>query len=93
MTFLFGALLFLAGAVAAILHPVNRLGPPLLIAGAIVIVLRAFGAVAADLPVPPPGVTSSEMRAAIANQERRQRARRAQFERLLLSPVGKGRME
>jgi hypothetical protein len=93
MTIAIGIGLIVVGGILASLYPVNNLGVMLVIAGAIVVVLRSFGALAADLPVPPPGVTQSQMRAAIADQERRRRAPRKKFEDLLSSPIGKGRME
>lgn len=93
MTVAIGMGLMIIGGIAAALYPVNRLGVPLVIGGAIVVVLWAFGAVAADMPVPPPGVTQSQMRAAIADQDRRRRASRKKFEDLLSSPIGKGRLE
>lgn len=93
MTIVIGICLVVGGLICAGLYPVNRFGIPLVVGGAIIIVLRAFGAVAADMPVPPPGVTQSQMRAAIADQERRRRASRKKFEDLLSSPIGKGRLE
>ena len=93
MTYAIGALLLIVGAIALALYPINQLGTPLVIAGALLIVLRAFGAVAADLPIPPPGVTHSQMRGAIADLERRKRMSRRKFERTLSSPIGWGHME
>lgn len=93
MTYVIGGLLFLAGFVALCLYPVNRVGVPLLVIGAVVIVLRVAGAIAADLPVPPKGISIKQMRAAIADQERRKRATPKQFEDMLSSPIGKGRLE
>lgn len=93
MTIGIGLLLIVVGAIAATLYPVNRVGVPLVIGGAIIIVLRTFGAVAADMPVPPHGVTQSQMRAAIVDQERRRRVSRKKFEDMLSSPIGRGRLE
>ncbi len=45
MTFLIGAALIVAGLVAISLYPANRAGGPLMIAGAVVLVLRFTGAI------------------------------------------------
>lgn len=48
---------------------------------------------AANLPVPPKGVTVEQMREAIADQERRKKLPQKKFEDLLSAPIGKGRLE
>lgn len=49
---------------------------------------------AADLSVPPPGVTAAQMRAANQEQAAKRKMSHKQFERDLLSaPIGKGRLE
>lgn len=60
---------------------------------AIVLMAIVAPAGAADLPIPPKGVTVQQMRGAIANQERHKRMTRKQFENMLLSPIGRGRLE
>lgn len=60
---------------------------------AIALMATTAPAIAADLPVPPQGVSVKQARAAIANQERHKRMTRKQFEDMLLSPIGRGRLE
>lgn len=93
MTYVLGLVILLLGGIAFCLTPANRVAVPLLVGGMIVIVLRMTGAIAADLPVPPPGVTVKQMRAAIADHDRRKRASPKRFRDMLSSPIGEGRME
>lgn len=95
MTYFIAALLILIGVASLGLYPPNRVAVPLLIAGVIVLVLRATSAIAADIPVPisrPLSMSKAEkhaLRDLIAKGKMAQRP----FERSLLSSAGKGRLE
>ena len=93
-TYYFAVGLMLLGMIFTLFYPVPKAVPAmLLIAALIVLFLRVTGALATELPVPPPGVTIQQMRAAIADQERRKKATPKRFEDMLSSPIGKGRLE
>jgi hypothetical protein len=59
---------------------------------AVILTIAVTPAAAADLPILIKRV-QAEQRAAIANQERHKRMTRKQFENMLLSPIGRGRLE
>jgi hypothetical protein len=59
-----------------------------------ILLLLAAPAIAADIPVPPKGVTAAQMREAIKDLEARKKMPQKKFEQDLLSaPIGKGRLE
>lgn len=64
----------------------------LVVVGMTVLALVA-SAVAADLPVPPKGVSVEQMRAAIRAHDAKKKMTSKQFERNLQSPIGEGRLE
>ncbi len=96
MTYFIALLLLIVSGILYIPIPSSRVAPMLLIGGLIVLVLRVTGAIAAELPVPLPKprtpATFSERfpTSLIAKQKQ---AKQKKFERFLLSPIGKGRLE
>jgi hypothetical protein len=61
---------------------------------AIPLCLIAGAAAGADAPIPPPGITTADMRAAIKALDARKKMTPKRFEQDLLSaPIGKGRLE
>lgn len=83
-----GFALFAFGALMVVSNTSSRFGPVLLVVGAIMVVVKITGAIAADLPVKP--------KAEVAHPPKMNaRAKRVQkkFEDMLLSPIGEGRLE
>jgi hypothetical protein len=94
MTYFFALMLLVVGGILLIPVPSSRIAPMLVIGGIIVLVLRITGAIAADKPVPlpaPRATTFSDRYPTIWTEK--QKAKQQKFERFLLSPIGKGRLE
>lgn len=83
-----GFALFAFGALMVTSNTSSRFGPMILVAGAILLLLRVTGAIAADLPVKP----KAEVTHAPKMDARAKRAQK-KFEDMLLSPIGEGRLE
>ncbi len=93
MTYFIALVLLIASGILYIPIPSSRVAPMLLIGGIIVLVLRVTGAIAAEIPVPKPRAATFSERFPNSLIEKQKQAKQKKFERFLLSPIGKGRLE